>query len=81
MPLTVNPYDYTNCEICECELLIGSDEHIEYIDHPKYTHICVECQDNLSECEKCKHLFSEEDLVETNGHSYCEKCNDDIGEE
>lgn len=83
MPLIVNPYDYTSCEICGCELEVGSDEHMTFEKHPKYTHICMECYDEMEQCEKCEHEFKTDDLFynEDNGCEYCESCYETIGEE
>jgi hypothetical protein len=73
-----NNYEYCTCEICEKELEIGGDEHCSFEDHPKYTHICENCYDDLVECERCGHGFKEDDTVydENSGCEYCEQCFD-----
>ena len=77
-----NNYEYCSCEICECEIEIGSDEHMTFENHPNYTHICMNCYEDLHECENCEHGFIEDDISydEESGCEYCESCLDKINE-
>lgn len=72
----VKPYEYTNCEICDCEIKLFSEQHMSFEDNPNYTHICSECYDNMFECEGCGHHFLEKDIIydEKTGCEYCESC-------